>query len=231
MEESSRASRHRRRALARLAEAQGNLCFYCKQPMFLPDPNRRYENHALNFDEAASYDHVIPKNKGGRGGDNLVVAHRKCNSEKEDRIPTDEELNDLIELNKKRQHLFTCDHGKISPSTFFEVSEATIILAKTLNEIETEDANKIRHAVCQSINLYNNAIKSLDIIKDTDRWYQRAEIAKAKHLKNVNSNHRMRNVKHLVENVIESIFRNRCQRRMTKETLCIVPITQKTLDG
>ena len=57
----------------------GHRCFYCQRPM---------------SNEYATFDHQIPKSKGGaRGLHNLVPSCEPCNTLKADRMPTDEELD------------------------------------------------------------------------------------------------------------------------------------------
>ena len=52
-----------------LLEQQEGRCHYCKDPLEIED---------------ATWDHVIPKSKGGKRGSNLVVACKRCNSAKGD---------------------------------------------------------------------------------------------------------------------------------------------------
>jgi 5-methylcytosine-specific restriction endonuclease McrA len=39
-----------------------------------------------------TFDHVIPRAKGGAHRDNVVLAHFRCNQERDDRLPTGCEL-------------------------------------------------------------------------------------------------------------------------------------------
>lgn len=55
----------------------GQTCFYCRQ---------KFPHKKLTFD------HLIPKARGGGLKDNLVMSCQPCNVEKADRMPTDEEL-------------------------------------------------------------------------------------------------------------------------------------------
>lgn len=60
---------------------QGGRCFYCGEPV----------------GAKATFDHVIPVAYGGIGTPgNVVLAHRRCNQLKRDRLPTPEEIERLI---------------------------------------------------------------------------------------------------------------------------------------
>lgn len=64
-----------------LEVAQGGLCFYCGQPV----------------GAKATFDHVIPQCYGGTDDlANIVLAHRRCNMLKGDRLPTVEEVERLV---------------------------------------------------------------------------------------------------------------------------------------
>lgn len=80
----SKHGKYRQRIRA-LFISQGNSCFYC-------------ENQNLN---QMNIDHLIPRSKGGSNNlQNLVCACRKCNTDKNDRHPTKQELDlkNLINL-------------------------------------------------------------------------------------------------------------------------------------
>jgi hypothetical protein len=66
-----------------LWEAQGRACCICDK--YLPEP-RPSAGHAPHV---ATKDHVIPRSAGGGL---VLLAHRKCNTEKGDRPPTEREL-------------------------------------------------------------------------------------------------------------------------------------------
>jgi len=60
---------------------QGGCCFYCGGPV----------------GAKATFDHLIPQAYGGTDDPgNIVLAHRRCNQMKGDRLPTPEELDRLI---------------------------------------------------------------------------------------------------------------------------------------
>jgi 5-methylcytosine-specific restriction endonuclease McrA len=73
-------SRNERRRRQTLFDAQGGLCHWCRQPMQM-NPKRRTPTGNLKDNPLyASFEHVIPKGKGGRGlRNNIVLAHASCN--------------------------------------------------------------------------------------------------------------------------------------------------------
>ncbi len=79
--------RRKRRALRHLLlEAQGGRCGICGE-LIEHDPGL-----FMGMRAGPSRDHVIPKAKGGKDADNLVIAHYLCNCRKGDRTPTGCEL-------------------------------------------------------------------------------------------------------------------------------------------
>ncbi|MGQ9365717.1 HNH endonuclease [Azospirillum sp. ST 5-10] len=61
--------------------AQGGRCFYCGEPV----------------GRQATFDHLIPQAYGGVDSPgNVVLAHRRCNQKKGDRLPTPEEVERLL---------------------------------------------------------------------------------------------------------------------------------------
>ncbi len=71
-----------------LLERQDGQCPYCGCPLFLPrsiHPPQRPKHG-----RPATFDHVIPRTKGGRTDpENLVLACRECNGAKADLLPLD----------------------------------------------------------------------------------------------------------------------------------------------
>jgi len=65
--------------------AQKRLCFHCHEPM-KPTPVRKKRNG--DYDKGWTREHIVPKSKGGRKGDNIVLAHYKCNQERGNVDPT-----------------------------------------------------------------------------------------------------------------------------------------------
>lgn len=60
---------------------QGGRCFYCGEPV----------------GAKATFDHVIPQAYGGADmAANIVLAHRRCNQAKGDRLPTPEEVDRFL---------------------------------------------------------------------------------------------------------------------------------------
>ncbi len=211
----SHHQRRRRRLLIRLAELQDNLCFHCGESMRLPDPDASYGNGELNAEDYASYDHLHPRIKGGKGGFNLVISHRGCNSKKGDRPPTFEEMEKLESLNETRKHLITPEHGIISPASFGEVTSATIVLAEVLNNLEGEDSNKHCHVVCRFLAIFYRDIKALDAIENIDNWERIVKLIECVHRTKLYSDESsiLQNLRNFVANVINSIIRNRRLRR------------------
>lgn len=61
--------------------AQAGRCFYCGEPV----------------GAKATFDHLIPRCYGGSDEPgNIVLAHRRCNQLKGDRLPTAEEIDRLL---------------------------------------------------------------------------------------------------------------------------------------
>lgn len=207
-------TKSKRRFVVRLAEAQDNLCFYCQTGLILLDPNIKYDMDFGNRQDVASYDHVVPRIRGGRGGDNIVIAHRGCNSSKNKREPTAEEIERLRILNLKRVDIFTPDHGQISPATFGIVSPSGITLADILNNLEdNEDNAKLRHRVCRTISNYNKKLSSLNHMKNPDDWFYFATFAKVDFLQKVSEQFRETElIKTYVENILMVIFNDRRTR-------------------
>lgn len=75
-----------RRKLVRLLLLQNGLCFYCGK---------------LAPAEESNVDHVVPLSAGGsKRFNNLVASHRTCNTLKDNRLPTANELERLKQLHK-----------------------------------------------------------------------------------------------------------------------------------
>lgn len=71
------ADQHRIRKRLKLYEAQKGLCVYCQQPMVL--------EYDYNGPDAATYEHIVPRSKGGKQEGNLIMAHGICNRRRADR--------------------------------------------------------------------------------------------------------------------------------------------------
>jgi 5-methylcytosine-specific restriction endonuclease McrA len=93
------------RSLRIALEIQNYECFYCNLEL----RNRYKKKRAYPLMSDPTYDHLIPKSKGGGDGLNLVIAHRNCNYEKADRMPTEEEMRKLETLNVIRKNYFYLD--------------------------------------------------------------------------------------------------------------------------
>lgn len=65
---------------------QGGLCFYCGQPLGA---------------HTATYDHLIPLSHGGADvTGNVVLAHRRCNALKADRLPSPDAIERFVAMRK-----------------------------------------------------------------------------------------------------------------------------------
>jgi 5-methylcytosine-specific restriction endonuclease McrA len=81
------------RLIERIAEIQLYLCILCGREMdFLAHSNA---------DDAPSFDHVLPKIRGGGNVGNRLAAHRRCNTEKSDNLPNGCELIWLAAVNAR----------------------------------------------------------------------------------------------------------------------------------
>lgn len=87
--------RHEQRLIDRIAEHQLYRCLLCGGPL---DFASGFEPHD---DRRPSFDHVLPKSLGGKNDGNLLIAHRKCNSDKSNRRPTGCELVWLAAVNAR----------------------------------------------------------------------------------------------------------------------------------
>ena len=85
-------ARARERAFCR----QNSLCFYCSQPMWLREPEVFAKRYGLRLRQIRSFqctaEHCVERQKGGKGGSNIVAACRHCNTSRHrgrpDRAPT-----------------------------------------------------------------------------------------------------------------------------------------------
>lgn len=63
----------------------------------------------INTLAEVTYDHVVPRSKGGGNYGNIVPAHSTCNTSKADRMPRGCELVMLAALNAKAGNVFEAD--------------------------------------------------------------------------------------------------------------------------
>ncbi len=75
-----------------LWEEQDGLCYYCNKPMRL----------TYGYPDSMTRDHRIPKSKGLRLLNNIVLACYRCNQQKADTVPTD--LVDYLDPKKSIPH-------------------------------------------------------------------------------------------------------------------------------
>jgi len=71
--------------MCRMLAAQGNLCGIC----------------GIKLRRRASFDHVVPRCRGGANVGNRIVAHIACNNRKADRMPNGCELLMLDVVNTR----------------------------------------------------------------------------------------------------------------------------------
>lgn len=64
----------------RLWEAGQHDCYYCQRRLLKPHPEQPHPTSPLS----ATLDHVVPKSRGGKRGNNLVLVCRDCNELKGD---------------------------------------------------------------------------------------------------------------------------------------------------
>lgn len=71
----------------KLFDSQDGMCYLCKEPLSVYD---------------CTIDHVTPRSKGGKDSlRNILLTHSKCNTDKADRSPSEQELAYLLEVNVK----------------------------------------------------------------------------------------------------------------------------------
>jgi hypothetical protein len=209
----NKSARRRRRMLLKLAEAQNNQCFHCQDLMLLPDLDTLYRTDERNDERVASYDHLLPKSKGGRGGFNLVIAHRGCNSKRGQEIPTGDEIARLDALNENRKHFFSATRGHISPGSFGEITSSSIVLAKVLNALDGPAANKQRFLVCKFLNAFYQDVRVVDLVTVNKDWFRISSIIKDYYMKRLFSEGCRITEKNFVANVVHSIIKNRATKR------------------
>lgn len=181
--------------------------------MILPEVGKRYGPDDHNEDDVASYDHLVPRSRGGQGGFNMVISHRGCNSKRGQNTPTDEELQRLTVLNERRKYLFTAEHGKISAASFGEITSASIVLAEVLNDLEGEDAYVQRHLVCRFVDLFHRDIRTIDAIEKYDDWHRIVSLVCKHHLERLNSESCQIILKTFVANMMAGMVKTRIDHR------------------
>jgi len=70
-------------ARSRAFHRQAGLCFYCSQPMWLGDQEIFANRYGLSLRNTRSFqctaEHLVERQRGGKGRDNIVAACRICN--------------------------------------------------------------------------------------------------------------------------------------------------------
>lgn len=81
---------------------QHGKCLLCGTPLNMINPHNDMPYWAYHT-HRPTFEHVVPKAKGGKNIGNRLVAHRLCNQQKDDRMPTGCELIWLAMVNAKLQ--------------------------------------------------------------------------------------------------------------------------------
>lgn len=76
--------------------------------------------------DEVTYDHVVPRSKGGGNYGNLVPAHSRCNGEKGDRLPYGCELIMLDALNTKAGNVVAEIYAAAAPNPTMAAAFAKI---------------------------------------------------------------------------------------------------------
>lgn len=81
-----------------LWKAQAGCCWICRERM-VPPTDPRPAHHP----KRASLDHVWPRSVYGENGDFglTLLAHRECNEQRGNRIPTDREIRELVAVYRR----------------------------------------------------------------------------------------------------------------------------------
>ena len=77
-----------RLGLSRLFLAQQGICFHCHEPMLWNPTAPSGRRHKFGW----TREHLVPRSKGGGNGENIVLAHKKCNEKRGNTPPTEEML-------------------------------------------------------------------------------------------------------------------------------------------
>lgn len=83
--------------LKRAADAMGGRCAYCQRQM-LTDWTECHSDHGHRHPARMTWDHVVPRSRGGKNGGNRVPVCRACNHKKGNRMPTGCERLALVVL-------------------------------------------------------------------------------------------------------------------------------------
>ena len=160
----SKTSGYIRRRRRKLADMQDNLCFFCETPLVFSD-----ETKDPNGPLVASDDHFFSRSQGGGGGvANIVIAHRKCNSELHHHPKSQEleerfyKLNILRGLGDDRGIPFDPDRlGLLSQKQWPIPGKAMQIIIEVLNDIPGEDGQVARRNFKKIMNSFYLYLRSL----------------------------------------------------------------------
>lgn len=166
----AKANRLRRRRIIQLSAFQDDLCFHCGKPMRLRDPEHTYDSDESNDDDYASFDHAVPAACGGSNRiENLVIAHRSCNSARHHAPLSADDLARVAALNEKRKDLIEeADKGDEIPelATYGGRSAPAIALHEYLSALEGRDGVRVRRHVNRFIGKFQTELSALRQIVD-----------------------------------------------------------------
>lgn len=85
-----------------IIDIQGNCCLLCGTPLSVVNPHTGFR-YNIYSKRRPTYEHVVPRARGGVNHGNRLVAHKFCNEAKADRMPTGCELVWLAVVNARLQ--------------------------------------------------------------------------------------------------------------------------------
>lgn len=170
------ASYHRNRVRS-LGRFQDDLCFFCEQPLVYLDPTKKYAPHTgANHGLVASVDHYLSRAVGGGGQrENIVIAHRDCNSHK-GHAQTPEFDEKMRQLNIRRG--FGDENGDVHPDRIMRRlrpeefgpadCEPLIFLCELANQYEGDAGKRIRDTITKRIQDHYELIKAFTPVESID---------------------------------------------------------------
>ena len=111
-----------RLGLSRLYVAQKGICFHCSEPMLWNPTTASGNRHKLGW----TREHVIPRSNGGKNGDNIVLAHKRCNEKRASTPPTDEMLARAKAIRQRAAEIATADIERFSRDRSIDMNKPWI---------------------------------------------------------------------------------------------------------